>query len=242
MKSRVLLSMVLAGVLLMMGSAVQAATTTTLSTTDDAEIDQHMNWASDTRGIPHLNWGLPATELRVKLYGGDYYTTGLRQDVMLKWDVSSLTTDAVSDVTLNMSGWDGSDGAIDVYGIVAAPNSWAETNVTWNSWAATSYSLVLLGQMYSAGPAATNGDSIFSSADLTAWVQSWANGTVANNGLILKLSGPNPETGTRGDSFSSRQETSYGHAPQLVITQVPEPATLALLAGGLLSLVRRRRA
>lgn len=237
---KVLLSIVLVGLLLVMGAALQAATTT-LSTTDDAEIDQHANWASDTRGIPHLNWGHTATELKVKVYGDDYYTTGLRQDVMLKWDVSGLGTDAVTNATLAMSGWDASDGPINVYGIIAAPNSWAETNVTWNSWAATSYNLVLLGQMYSSGPAAAVGDSTFSSVALTSFVQSWVDGSVANNGLILKIDVPNPVSGTIGDSFSAKEELSYGHAPQLIVTQIPEPTTIILLAGGLLSIVGRKR-
>jgi hypothetical protein len=78
-------------------------------------------------------------------------------------------------------------------------------------------------------------------------VQGWVNGSVNNNGLILKLSGPNPNTPgspyTIGDSFSAHEDPwSYGHAPQLVITQVPEPATMTLIAAGLLSLARRRRA
>jgi len=102
-----------------------------------------------------------------------------------------------------------------------------------------------LGQMYSAGPYALFGDSTFSSSALTALVQSWIDGTLANNGLILKLSGPNPNSPGApyiiGDSFSSREEGTYAHAPQLVITQVPEPATLILLAGGFLFLGKRQR-
>ena len=239
-KNRVLLSMALVGLMLVMGSAVQAATI--LSTTDDAEIDQHVNWASATRGIPHPEWSHPATELMVKLYGDDYSPTGMRQDVMLKWDVSGLTTDAVSAVTLAMAGWDYADSAIDVYGIDAAANSWAESNVTWDSWQATTKSLTYLGQMTQAGPYSVVGDTTFSSAALTALVQSWVDGSLTNNGVILKLSGPNPATGIIGDSFSAKEELSYGHAPQLIVTQVPEPTTCVLLAGGLLSLVRRRRA
>ncbi|MEN6385201.1 MAG: DNRLRE domain-containing protein [Phycisphaerales bacterium] len=240
MKINVLLRMFLVMILLSTAASLQAAAITTLSTTDDAEIDQHANWASDTRGIPHLNWGHNATELRVKVYGDDYYTTGLRQDVMLKWDVSGISSEPISNVSLNMAGWDGSDGPINVYGIIAAPNSWAETNVTWNSWANTTYSLVLLGQMYSSGPWAQVGDSAFSSSALTSFVASWVDGTVANNGLILKLDVANPSAGTLGDSFSAKEELGYGHAPQLMITQVPEPTTITLLACGLLGLIKRK--
>jgi hypothetical protein len=235
MRNRALLVKVLMGVLMILVSTTQAATTT-LGTTDDACIDQHSNWAGDTKGIPHLNWGWDGTELNVKIYTPDYGY--LRQDVMLKWDVSSLiATDAVTDVTLKMAGWDYSDGPIDVYGI--ALGDWDETTVTWNNWVATTKSLVLLGQLTCAGPANAFGDTIFSDPDLTAWVQSWVDGSQSNYGLILKKAG----TEAGGDSFSAHEDTwSYGHAPQLVITQVPEPATLVLLAGGLLSLIRRRRA
>ena len=159
---------------------------------------------------------------------------------MLKWDVSALNSDPISNVSLSMSGWDGSDGPINVYGIIAAPNSWAETNVTWNSWANMSYSLMLLGQMYSSGPWAQVGDSAFSTPELASFVASWINGSVANNGLILKLDLPNPTSGTLGDSFSSKEETGYGHAPQLVITQIPEPTTITLLACGLFGLIKRK--
>ena len=202
------------------------AATTILTSSEDAPIDQHQNWAGDTKGIPHLNWNWTANELRPMLYGNDSYISGLRQDVLIKWDFSSIpSTDVITNVTMEMSGWDNPDGVIDVYGI--QEGSWTEDTVTWNSWAATPQNLVLLGQLTEAGPAATAGETIFSNQNLTQWVKNWINQSQTNNGIILKMSGTNPPIGSIGDSFSAKEEasvTGYGHAPQLVIQHVPASA------------------
>ncbi|MEN6386347.1 MAG: DNRLRE domain-containing protein [Phycisphaerales bacterium] len=202
------------------------AATTILTSSEDAPVDQHQNWASATKGIPHSNWNWTANELRPMLYGDDHYVAGLRQDVLIKWDFSTMpATDIITNVTMEMSGWDNPDGVIDVYGI--QEGSWTEDTVTWNSWATTPQTLVLLGQLTEAGPAAVAGETIFANANLTQWVKNWINGNQANNGIILKMSGPNPATGTIGDSFSAKEEasgTAYGHAPQLVIQHVPASA------------------
>jgi hypothetical protein len=234
MKNRVL-HIFMIGILMILGSQLQAVEVT-LNSTDDAEIDQHVNWRGDTKGIAHLNWGWDASQLRVQIYDPSY--GNIASHALIKWDVTGIASNAaINSVTLEMSGWDGSDGPIDVYGI--AVGSWEEETVTWNSWAATTQSLVLLGQLYCAGPANAVGQTTFSSNDLASWVQSWVNGSQANNGIILKM---HDDGSAGGDSFSSKEDPwSYGHAPQLKIAyQVPEPTTLILLAGGMLSIFRRR--
>ena len=237
MKLRLLLNMVLVGVLLVMGSTVQA-TDVTLDATEDAEIDGHVNWRNDPKGIPNAGWLHPATELPVKIYDPIDYPGAEAAHSMIKWDVSSIpSSDVVTAVTLEMSGWDWSDGPIDVYGIEVG--DWAEATVSWNSWAATTKSLALLGQLASAGPASVTGQTQWSDADLTALVQDWVDGDQANYGIILKKAGTTPGV----DSFSSREDTwASGHAPQLKIThEIPEPITAVLLVGGILTLARRRR-
>ncbi len=203
---------------------VNQATTSVIDASEDAPVDQHQNWAGDTKGIPHLNWGWTATELRPMLYSNDYYVPGLRQDVLIKWDLSSIpATDVITAVTLEMSGWDNPDGIIDVYGIETG--DWSEATVTWNNWASTPQSLVLLGQLASAGPAITAGNAIFSNTNLAAWVEDWKAGSQPNYGIILKMSGTNPPVSPSiGDSFSAREETAYGHAPQLIIQHIPASA------------------
>ena len=193
-------------------------TTNTINASEDAEIDGHANWRGDTKGIPHSEWGWDASELRVRIYDPIDYPGADASHALIKWNFSSISaTDIVTAATLEMSGWDGSDGPIDVYGIELG--AWSESTVTWNSWATTTQNLVLLGQLACVGPANTAGQTTFSDPDLTAWVQDWVSGSQSNYGLILKMH----DDGTPGgDSFSSREDTwSYGHAPQLVIQHVP---------------------
>jgi hypothetical protein len=229
MTHRIFVNLILMGVLVVMGSTLQAVTTT-LNATDDAEIDGHVNWRGDTKGIPHPEWSHAATELRVRIYDPIDYPDANASYVLLKWDVSAITaTDAITAVTLEMSGWDGSDGPIDVYGIKVG--DWDESTVTWNNWAATTQSLVLLGQLTCVGSADMYGQTTFSDPDLTALVRQWIVGSQNNYGLILKKSGSAPG----GDSFSSREDTwASGHAPQLIIAHEPAAAagTISLDAVG----------
>ena len=200
-----------------------AAGTVVLDAVGDAEIDEHINWRSDTKGIPHPEWGHDASELRVRTYDHALYPDPNFSHVLIKWDVFSITaTDEITDVTLEMSGWDYSDGSIDVYAI--DQGDWDEATVTWDNWAATTKSLVLLGQLTSAGPAHINGQTTWSDPDLTTWVQDWVSGSQANHGLILKM---HEDGSPGGDSFSSHEDTwASGHAPQLTIDHEPSTPTL----------------
>jgi len=157
---------------------------------------------------------------------------------LIKWDVSSIpSTNIVNDVTMQLVGWDWSDGPIDVYGIEVG--DWDESEVTWNNWQARTKSLVLLGSFTQSDPGTATS---FSDPDLTAWVQDWVDGDQANYGVILirhDLETPG------GDSFSAHEDTydpNVYFAPRLVIDHVvPEPATLSLLLFGGLALIRRRK-
>lgn len=193
------------------------ATISTIDASDDAEIDWHINWRADTKGIPHPEWSHDASELRVRIYDPNQYTGAQGSHVLIKWDFAGIpATDVIVAVTLEMAGWDNPDGMIDVYAI--AEGDWDESTVTWNSWEATPKSLVLLGQLSSSGPANTSGNTIFSNPNLTELVQEWISGNQANYGLILKMSGTAPV----GDSFSSHEDTwESAHAPQLVIYHLP---------------------
>jgi hypothetical protein len=80
----------------------------------------------------------------------------------------------------------------------------------------------------------------FVSWDITALAKSWANGTLANNGVIVRLNN-NPEFGDIGFADVDSNPEVAGSAPALDV--VPEPGSaLALSAGlGVLLSSRRRR-
>ena len=185
---------------------VIAGGTNTFDASADAEIDSHSNYAGNNLGSAEF--------FTVGPYDAAY-TTDPNSYALIKWDLSSLhSSDTVTSVTLEMTGQDWPNGAINVYAV--DEGYWAESTVTWNSWDATANkSLVLIGQLTSAGPASTQGATTFSSVDLTQWVQDWVSGTQANHGIFLEMSGADRG---RQDTFSSKETTwDYGHAPQLII-------------------------
>jgi len=194
----------------------------TLDAIEDAEIDENTSWRNSTKGIPHPEWSWRADGIRVR-----EYTNGEHSDVLIKWDVSGIDPgQTIDNATMNMVIWEWPDGAMEVYGIQQINNpqgNWAEDVVTWNNWAATSKTIVLLGLMDNSGKTPL-GTCFFSNDNLTAWVQGWIDGSQQNCGLILKWAG----TAFSGDEFSSRQSA---YAPQLVLEFEPvcgDPGTVYL--------------
>jgi len=225
MSQKILMNIVLMSIFVVMGVQLEAAVTT-FNAVEDAEIDGHVNWREDTKGIPHPEWNWDASELRVRIYDPNEYPGAEASHVLIRWDVSAIPTgDAVVTATLEMSGWDAPDAPIEVYGITEG--NWNEATVTWNSWQATTKNLTFVGYLTSAGPANSAGQTFFSTPGLTALVRQWTNGTQKNYGVLLKMSGSAPV----GDSFSSREATwVHGHAPQLKVEHIPAavPGTMTL--------------
>ena len=196
------------------------ASTTTVHASDDAEIDGHVNWRSDPKGIPQPQWNHTAAELRIRIYDPIAYPGAEAGHALVKWDLSGIPPgDIVTAVSLEMAGWDYPDGSIEVYAVNTG--DWDEATVTWNNWAATAPSLVLLGELTSAGPAGSAGSTVFVDDDLTSWVQDWLHGAQDNYGLLFKMGGSTPG----GDSFSAHEDTwASGHPPRLVIQHIPASA------------------
>jgi len=224
----------LAMVPLAMSRTVAKATVVTLDSSEDAEIDSHVNSASAFLGNDP---SLIIEQRDVNVWGVDINGDAIQSNALIKWDVSSIpANDVVTSVTLQLSGEDSADAAIDVFAIDVG--DWAEASVSWDSWAATTKNLVLLGQLTSAGPAhlGSNPQTTFNDSDLTAWVQDWVDGDRVNYGLILKM------TGTALQDVFSANDTTFSpttnFAPRLIINHeaVPEPTTAMLLLGGIGSL------
>ncbi len=72
--------------------------------------------------------------------------------------------------------------------------------------------------------------------DVTALVKSWKNGTLGNNGVMIQAVGPLGNVG-----IADVDGNGAGVGPALIVTTVPEPATAAAVALGLVAFLPRRR-
>src|SRR5579862_8418239 len=97
-------------------------------------------------------------------------------------------------------------GAFDIYEI---DTPWAESSVNFTN-APTPGISATGGKPISISSANCNQ---FVLVDITTLVQDWINGTVANNGIALKLT-----SSTGGFSFDSKEAEETSHEPELEIT------------------------
>ena len=204
------------------------AIVTTIDASADTEIDQHTNYMNANLGS--------ATSMRVEVRSEAYTNPVVSPQSwgMIKWDLSGISaTDTITDVVFQIQQVDSAVETVEVYAIDLG--SWEETSVTWNSWASTTTSETHLGTMQNV--AISSGVTTFSNANLTALVQDWLDGDHDNLGLLLKWSG----VVGQGDTYMTRENTNGYIAPQLVITHVPEPATVFMMAAGGLALIKRRK-
>ncbi len=171
-------------------------------------------------------------------------TTGHDVKSAIQFDLSSvgLSSAQVQSATLQLwvidstvTGFGASPSAgspvlVDLFALNAG---WTESTLTWANFPGS-------GGQYSS--ASISGINQLVSFDVTSLVKDWLDGAVANNGLGLAANAP---VGTSPNwvipVFSSVSGTL---APALVITPVPEPATivLGLCALPLLGWQARRRA
>lgn len=118
----------------------------------------------------------------------------------------------------------------------AAGGAWAESTVTWNTKPST------LGSSYD--DVVVNSVTGTFSWDITDLLVAWLDSSIVNNGVLLAL--PASPVEGAGAAFRSSDWTTASERPSLTInynTEVPEPASLALLGvAAPLVLMRRRHA
>jgi hypothetical protein len=151
--------------------------------------------------------------------GDDPYNSGKDSSAVLRWDVSSIPSDAtVTSVSLRVYVTDGSASA---YSIYLLNRSWSGSSTTWNL-ASTGASWQTAGAKGAAdrGTTAIGSLSKSSAGALTvtlnsagiAAVQGWVANSSQNYGIIVANS-----SNTDGLRIASSEDTTVGNRPQLTI-------------------------
>jgi hypothetical protein len=188
--------------------------------------------SGDTFGyqfLPAMNLSAPTPGFGSLLPAGAT-TTGHDTKSVLSFDLSSvgLTGSQVQSASLNLFvvdtattgfGASPSPGSPITVNLAPLSASFDESTATWNTITAGG-----------AGPVETSleisGINQTVSFNVTDLVKDWLDGSLANNGVLL--TGDAPVGGSPNWVYAVFSSASGGVAPELVITPVPEPATLLL--------------
>jgi hypothetical protein len=154
----------------------------------------------------------------------DLLTVGYKQRnaALLRFDLSAIPSDAiVTQATLQLyaQGWSGSNMSLGAYRVLRNANP---NEATWNQAKVGSY-WGLPGCSSTSTDRAptpehtvtTRGIRKWYNFDLTTLVQDWVNGSLTNNGLLLRSSSP---LASRSLYFASAQNNTASLHPKLVIT------------------------
>lgn len=174
------------------------------------------------------------------------WSTGDNTRTLIRFSgLSNIPASAVvSSVTLEL--WcsfrtAGGTGTIDIY---RATRAWNVAQATWNEYATSSAWATAGGRgtgdsaastSYSGTQSGTGAYKSFSSAGLIADVQAWIDGSVTNDGWLLK-NNQDPASAGLNDTFGfTSSEGSDGHRPKLTVVYSVGPALSAPTASGITS-------
>lgn len=133
--------------------------------------------------------------------------TGGNEYSLLKWNLASIPAAAVvQTASLGINVSNKSAGAYNVYQYNRA---WVESTATWSNQTPDSYLGSLVGTVT---PTSTGAKTIILNAAGVAMVQAWVNGTLANNGLLIKSAGT-----TDGMDLRSSEYGTVSSRPSLTI-------------------------
>ncbi|HUT14682.1 MAG TPA: DNRLRE domain-containing protein, partial [Anaerolineae bacterium] len=156
----------------------------------------------------------------------DVLKVGYKQQnaALVRFDVSSIPSDAaVTQATLELyaTGWSGSDITLGTYCILrnSDPNqaTWNQAN-TGTYWAQPGCNDTASDRRPAPESSLTTSSiATWYDFDLTALVQDWVNGTLANNGVLFRAT-----YSSYSFRFASAQNTSASLRPKLVVTYISE--------------------
>jgi hypothetical protein len=212
------------------GGSATAPTAISLAPSADAQI---------RASSPTSNQGTAGSMSLSCTSGGDR-----RQRSIIKFDLGSIPAGRkITSASLVLTNSATSSGTMTCY-VYRVIRDWTETGVTWNkfdgvnAWTnpggdAVGVTGAQLSNPYAAvtlinGASANTLDSI----DITQLVKDWYAGT-ANYGLLLDC--PTEATGIYGHYWNTKEGSTSGYWPQLVVTYspLPEPSAFSLMAAGL---------
>lgn len=184
-------------------------------------------------------------------------TSNTTRKGLMRFDISSIT-DTVADATFNLtveridSGIGGNDQTLHIFGLTdQSLDNWDSGATTWNNapgnatgsaWDADGTKTVKLGEIlldYNGDKAVAPTDVVsLSSQALIDWLNADSNGKAT---ILIGRTGNADSVNLLFAGDTNGPETNQLAPPELVVTLVPEPTSLALLGLGTLLVARRRR-